>query len=73
MAERTRERIKSWAVACVQANWENYNPNVKGEYEGETFKQRNLEMMCAYIDALFNVGVRPKPVRLVCCYCWHGT
>jgi predicted amidohydrolase len=57
--------IKPWAVACVQANWENYNPSVSGELEGETLKRRNLEMMCAYIDGIFKVGVRPKPVRLV--------
>jgi len=60
------QEIKPWAVACIQANWENYNPNYRGELQGDALKQRNLEMMCAYIDACFNVGVRPRPVRLVC-------
>lgn len=66
MAVKSREPIKPWAVCLVQANWENYNPNLKGELEGDTFKKRNLEMMCAYIDACFTMSPRPKPVRLVC-------
>jgi predicted amidohydrolase len=66
MTERSRAPIKPWAVCLVQANWENYNPNLKGELEGEAFKKRNLEMMCAYIDACFSMSPRPKPVRLVC-------
>jgi len=58
--------IKPWSVCCVQANWENYNPDVRGEFEGDSLKKRNLDMMCAYIDACFTVGARPKPVKLVC-------
>ncbi|MCX8126113.1 MAG: hypothetical protein N3E40_03075, partial [Dehalococcoidia bacterium] len=66
MADSNRGPIKPWAVCLVQANWENYNPNLKGELEGDSFKKRNLEMMCAYIDACFTMTPRPKPVRLVC-------
>jgi len=66
VSETKGKVIEPWAVACVQANWENYNPNVRGEFEGDTLRKRNLEMMCTYIDACFVVGVRPKPVKLVC-------
>jgi len=62
----TPEVIQPWTAACVQANWENYNPNVRGEFEGDTLKKRNLDMMCAYIDACFVVGAMPRPVKLVC-------
>jgi len=57
--------IKPWGAACVQAYWENYNPNVHGEFEGNSLKQRNLRRMCAYIDACFNVSAIPKQVKLV--------
>ena len=66
MSTTVSKQVKPWAVACIQANWENYNPNYQRKFEGDSLKQRNLKMMCAYIDACFSVGVRPKPVRLVC-------
>jgi len=62
----TSNEIQPWTAACVQANWENYNPNVWGEFEGDTLKKRNLDMMCAYIDACFTVGALQRPVKLVC-------
>jgi len=58
--------IQPWTAVCVQANWENYNPNVRGEFEGDTLKKRNLNMMRTYIDACFNVGALQRPVKLVC-------
>ncbi|MFC2122995.1 nitrilase-related carbon-nitrogen hydrolase [Bacteroidota bacterium] len=58
--------IKPYAACSVQAYWENYNPNLNGEFEGDTLKQRNLQRMCAYIDACFKVGAIPRPVKLVC-------
>jgi len=57
--------ILPYAVACVQGYWENYNPNIHREFEGDAFKQRNLRRMCDYIDACFNVGANPMPVKVV--------
>jgi len=58
-------KIAPWTAVCVQANFELTNPNYKGEYEGEALKKRNLDMMCAYIDACF-AGPAAIPVKLVC-------
>jgi len=57
--------IQPWAAACIQGYWENYNPNIHGEFEGADFKKRNLRRMCDYIDACFNVSAIPKKVALV--------
>ena len=57
--------ILPYAVACVQGYWENYNPNIHREFEDDAFKQRNLRRMCDYIDACFNVGANPMPVKVV--------
>lgn len=65
-AKSTGENIAPYQVACIQAAWETYNPNVHGEYEGEAFKRRNLQRMCDYIDFCFAFGTNQPPVKLVC-------
>jgi len=64
--ESVHKTIEPYAACSVQCYWENYNPNVRGEFENETLKQRNLKRMCDHIDACFTVGANSLPVRLVC-------
>jgi len=63
--ETGRPPIRPWSAACVQAYWNNYNPDLRGQLQGDDFKKRNLALMCDYIDACFVVGAMPRPVRLV--------
>jgi predicted amidohydrolase len=58
--------ILPYAACSVQSWVENYNPNIRGEFERETLMKRNLQRMCDYIDAIFTVGVNNPTVRLVC-------
>ena len=55
-----------YAAVSVQTYWENYNSNLRGKFEGATFKKRNLQRMCDHIDACFTVGANPLPVKLIC-------
>jgi len=57
--------IEPYHVACVQACFNNYNPDLRGEFPNH-LKEYNLQLMCDYIDATFNVGAFPPPVRLFC-------
>jgi predicted amidohydrolase len=57
--------IAPWTAVCVQANFEMANPDYRGRYEGDALKKRNLDMMCAYIDACFHSPL-VLPVKLVC-------
>jgi predicted amidohydrolase len=63
--ERRPRRIEPWTAVCVQANFELNNPDYRGRYQGDSLKKRNLDMMCAYIDACFS-GPLSLPVKLVC-------
>lgn len=49
--ETTNNTIEPFIACAVQYNWEFYNPNLKGEFEGKEFKERNLKRMCDSIDA----------------------
>jgi predicted amidohydrolase len=63
--ERPERVVEPFTVACVQAWWELYNPNFRGEYEGESFRRRNLKRMCEHIDHCFAYGGSVPPVKLV--------
>jgi len=56
--------IKRYSACCVQAYLEDFNPDIRGEFEGDELKMRNVEMMCDYIDAIFFHG--ESSVKLVC-------
>jgi len=56
--------VKPYEACCVQAYMENNNPSLKGGFEGDELKKRNLEMMCDYIDSIFFHG--ESSVKLVC-------
>lgn len=58
--------IAPYAACSVQSYVENYNPNIRGEFERETLMKRNLQRMCDYIDAIFAVGANKPVVKLVC-------
>jgi len=62
--EEKHEVIKPYMACCVQAYIENNNPSLKGGFEGDELKKRNLEMMCDYIDSMFFHG--ESAVKLVC-------
>ena len=54
----TTQAVRPWTAACAQAYWNHLNPKLNGEYEGESFRKRNLAMMCTYIDAAARKGAR---------------
>jgi len=65
-AETTSKAIKPYTVCTVQAYWEVYNPNLRGEFD-EKFKERNLQRMGDSIDACFSGPIaRIVPVKLIC-------
>jgi len=64
VTEEKSQVIKSYAVCCVQAYMENFNPDIRGRFWGDDLKKRNLDMMCDYIDAIF--FHQASPVKLVC-------
>ena len=64
--ERPERVIEPYTVACVQAYWELYNPNYYGEYEGESFRQRNLKRMCDHIDFACRLSLGGPKTRLIC-------
>lgn len=67
-AKQSTQVIEPYVVACVQAYWENFARNLRGVHEGESLRRRNLQRMCDYTDACFDVGAHSGGVKLVCFY-----
>jgi len=65
MVQESSKLIEPYAVCCVQAYFNNYNPNIRREFP-ETLKTQNLKVMSDYIDACFYVGANQGGIKLIC-------
>jgi len=65
MSLETTKTIRPYGICCVQANWDLNPRNLDGSFKKD-IRQRNVQLMCDYIDHVFQTAVLPSQVRLFC-------